>query len=162
MLSILFVCAANICRSPMAEALLKRLITGRPDAGEWHIESAGIWGVEGYPAAETSQLVMKAMGMDLSMHKSQPVSYELLKQFDLILTMEVFHKECLAIEYDGFKDRIYTISEMVDSTEDIHDPMGGKPEAYEATAHKLEQILSDGLERIVQLALSHQKSALDE
>jgi len=146
----------------MAEALLKRLVASRPDAGEWRIESAGIWGVNGYPAAETSQLVMQAMGMDLSMHKSQPVSYDLLMQFDLILTMEIFHKECLAIEYEGLEDRIFAISEMVDSTEDIHDPMGGKPEAYKATAHKLEQILSDGLERIVQLALSHQKRTLDD
>lgn len=139
----------------MAEALLKRLIADRPDAAEWHIESAGIWGVEGYPAAETSQLVMKSMGMDLSRHKSQPVSYELLKQFDVILTMENFQKEGLAIEYEAFKDRIFTISEMVYSNEDIRDPMGGKPEAYQATAQKLDQILTDGLERIVQLSLKH-------
>lgn len=150
--SILIVCTANICRSPMAEAILKRLVSERSDASQWHIESAGTWAVDGSQAALLSQYVMQTMGMDISEHHSQPVTYDLLQHFDLILTMENQHKEGLSIEYAGYKDRIFTLGEMVGSQEDIKDPIGGELADYERTAQKLEQILSQGLNRIAQLA----------
>ncbi len=59
----MIVCTANICRSPMAEAILKRLVSTRPDAAQWHIESAGTWAIDGYPAAEYCQYAMQSMGL---------------------------------------------------------------------------------------------------
>ena len=141
----------------MGEAILKRLVSGRPDADQWCIESAGTWAMDGYQPAASSQLVMQTMGMDISHHQSQSVTYDLLQQFDLILTMENQHKEGLSIEFEGLKDRIYMLSEMVGSTEDIPDPMGGELADYEETAHKLERMLSNGLDQIYMLAIKHQK-----
>lgn len=152
MLSILIVCTANICRSPMAEAILKHLVSKRPDATQWHIESAGTWASPGYQAAELSQYVMQTMGMDISSHRSQPVSLDLVRRFDLIVTMENNHKEGMSAEFRAYADRIYMLSELVGQTMNIPDPIGGELEDYVETANLLNRILSEGLERIYQLA----------
>lgn len=155
--SILIVCTANICRSPMAEAILKRLVAERPDADQWHIESAGTWANYGSPAATLTQFVIQSMGLDISNHHSQPVTFELIHQFDLILTMENQHKEGLILQFKPYADRIFMLSEMIGMLEDVRDPIGGELVDYQDTAQMLERILSDGLDRIYQLAVLHQK-----
>lgn len=157
MAAILIVCTANICRSPMAEAILMKLISMRPDADQWRVESAGTWAMEGSPPALLSQFVMEKMGMDISSHQSQPTSLELLRNFDLVLTMEGRHKIYLKDQYAVFAERIYMLSEMVGDWEDIPDPIGGELIDYEETAYLLERIMTDGFDKIVQLALIHQQ-----
>src|SRR4030042_3024995 len=144
--SILLVCTANICRSPMAEAILKRLVASRPDADQWHIESSGTWANFGIEPAALSQFVMHTMGMDISSHISQPVTMELLQNFDLILTMEANHKEGMIYHFSEFADRIFMLSEMVGIEEDVSDPMGGELVDFKATARELEHYLSDGFD----------------
>src|SRR5512139_3663322 len=126
--SILIVCTANICRSPMAEAILKSLVAKRPDADQWHIESAGTWARDGAPAALLSQYVVHEMGMDISKHRSKRVTRGLLRRFDLILAMERQQKEGLVLQFEPFADRIYMLSEMVGRLEDVPDPIGGEIE----------------------------------
>lgn len=157
MTAILFVCSANICRSPMAEVLLKKIVSERADGDEWHIESAGAWAQEGKPAAVLSQLVMERRGIDLSAHRSKPTSLILLYDFDLILTMEEEHKKYLQMKYGECTERIYRISEMVGDMFDIPDPIGGELSDYEQIAYLLEHILTDGVDKIYQTALIHQQ-----
>ena len=151
--SILIVCSANICRSPMAEAILKHLVANRPDAGEWHIASAGTWARYGAPAAVLSQVVVQEMGMDISSHRSQPVTDALIKQYDLVLTMERQHKEGLILQFTPYAKKIYMISEMVNRVEDVPDPIGGELTDYQVTANMLQHFLTDGLDKIYQLAI---------
>lgn len=136
----------------MAEAILKSLVMKRPDAERWHIESAGTWARDGSPAALFSQLVMQEMGLDISNHRSKPVTRALLRRFDLILTMERQQKEGLLLQYKPFADRIYMLSEMVGRFEDVPDPIGGEFIYYHATAKTIERLLSSGLDKIFQLA----------
>ena len=150
--AVLIVCSANICRSPMAEAILKKLISDRPDAEQWHVESAGTWAENGRPPAYLSRYVMEQMGMDISNHQSQPVSLRLLMNFDLILTMEMEHKTWLKTQYKEFSDRIYLLSEMVGDEADIPDPIGSELFEFQATALLLVRILTDGLDQICELA----------
>ena len=157
MTSVLIVCTANICRSPMAEAILKKLVLDRLDADQWHIESAGTWAHNGSPAAALAQIVMGKMGIDISAHRSQSTSLKLLKESDLVLTMEYEHKKYLRAQYGEFADRIYMMSEIVDEKFDIPDPIGGELADYENIAFMLEKILRDGLEKIHQLARLHQQ-----
>jgi len=155
MTAILIVCTANICRSPMAEAILKRLVSERLDADQWHVESAGTWAMDGSPPAILSQFVMEKMGMDISSHQSQPTSLKLIQHFDLVLTMENDHKKWLKIQYGEIADRIYMLSEMVGARVDIPDPIGGELLDFEETAFLLERILRDGIDKIHEMAFTY-------
>jgi len=140
----------------MGEAILKQLVSRRPDADEWRIESAGTWALQGSSPAPLSQLVMQTRGLDISHHQSQPVTDELIQHFDLVLTMESNHKEGLQFVFKDHADRIFMISELVGQREDISDPIGGELEDYDETANRLENLLSDGLDRILQLVKGHE------
>lgn len=146
--SILFVCTANICRSPIAEALLQKIVNKRPDAAQWRIESAGTWGLDGQSAAEGSRLAVSEFGMNISKHRARTVTRELLEQFDLILTMEAGHKEALRLEFPEIRSRIFQLSETIGHTFDIPDPIGQPLSGFKETAGQLDQILRDGFPQI--------------
>ncbi len=150
--SILFVCTANICRSPIAMGLLSNMLEEKQIDGEWQIESAGTWGLDGDPAAAGSQAVMNNLGIDISEHRARRVDYDLLRSYDLILTMENGHKEALCMEFPDFSDRIYMLSEMAGEKSDIDDPYGGAYSGYEQAAEDIQSYLEDGFDRIIQLA----------
>jgi len=142
----------------MASALFQGQIAQRPDAKRWRVASAGVWAMDGSPAARYTQAVVEKRGFDLSSHRAQGVSRELLRRYDLILTMERGHKEALQAEFPGLANRIYVITEMVDCRGDIADPMGGAVIDYEDTARELEGILTLGMEKIISLAAERQST----
>jgi protein-tyrosine-phosphatase len=152
--SILFVCTANMVRSPMAMALWRQMLGAA--ALDWQVESAGTWTVDGQPAAARAIQALKDRGALLSGHRSRPVSAELLRRFDLILVMETGHKEALKVEFPEVAGRVYLLSEMVGSRYDIPDPIGGPLSDYVETANEIERILSKGYGRICQLCQAAQ------
>lgn len=148
--SILFVCTANICRSPMAMALW-RAKTG-VSAADWHIESAGTWAIDGQPAAAGTQSALQERGLDVSQHLSRTVTTEMLLSFNLILTMERGQKEALMAEFPQIARRVFMLSEMVSEIYDIEDPVGGSLADFRATLGEIDDILTRGSERISRLA----------
>ncbi len=68
--------------------MLRNMLEERHTEGDWQVDSAGTWGLEGDPAAAGSRAVMENVGIDISDHKARRVDYELLKSSDLVLTME--------------------------------------------------------------------------
>ncbi len=151
--SVLFVCTANICRSPMAAALLRaRLEKERADWKDWRVGSAGTWALEGEPAAKNSRQVMIERGLDISQHKAQTVTVQLLNDYNLILTMEPGQKEALQVEFPAVARRVFLLGEMDGSMSAIDDPYGGSVEQYRTAAEKMDAILASGMERIIPLA----------
>lgn len=146
--AVLFVCTANVCRSPMASAIFRKILENKRDLANWRVESAGTWAIDGQPASVGSQQVMKKRGLDISDHRSRGVGQELLTLFDLILTMESGHKEALRAEFPEFADQIFMLSEMVDQMYDVADPIGRPIDEYEKTAVEIERLLSTGFEKI--------------
>lgn len=147
---VLFVCTANICRSPMAMGLLRSLVSEESEL--WQIDSAGTWAQEGLPAARNTQHILERMSFPISSHRSRTVTLEMLKSYNLILTMERGHKEALRVEFPGLADRIYMLSEMIGASYDIEDPIGGPLVEFEEMASEVERILEEGLGKIRSLA----------
>jgi protein-tyrosine-phosphatase len=76
---ILIVCTANICRSPMAAALLQHFLGGQNEPlKSLPVVSAGIAARQGDPISDNAVVAMKRVGLDVSHHASQPVTQPLL------------------------------------------------------------------------------------
>ena len=136
----------------MAVALFKHRISTREDAVQWRIESAGTWGIEGMGPAYGTIMALKNRGLSIPNHRSRIVTRELIRSFNLILTMESGQKEGLRIEYPEEASRIFMISEMIGRTYNILDPMAGSFWDFQETVNDLDYIFSTGFERIIQLA----------
>ncbi|QOR39282.1 low molecular weight phosphotyrosine protein phosphatase [Billgrantia diversa] len=78
---ILILCTGNICRSPVAAAMLEDRLTGK------QIESAGLNAPEGQGIEPTARLLAEAEGLDVSAHQARQVSLETLFKADLVLVM---------------------------------------------------------------------------
>jgi protein-tyrosine-phosphatase len=146
--AILFVCSANQCRSPMAEVLFEALLEQHGEREKWRVESAGVWAYNGARATTNAQKAMQERGLDLSGHTSQPAEGTLIKQFDVIVVMEVEHKSVLQQSHPDLADRIYTIRELAGGQGDFNDPVGGSLEIYKAAAEELEELLNLSYEAI--------------
>jgi protein-tyrosine-phosphatase len=151
--SVLFVCTANICRSPMAMGLLRNQVS--QDEKDWNIQSAGVWAQKGHPPSDFGRMVLLRRGIDISDHKSQPVTSELVQDFNLILVMEARHKDALVAAFPAYSYRFYLLSEMVRKSFDVEDPFGMALPDYEDTAQEIEQILQEGFYLIQTLSTNN-------
>jgi protein-tyrosine phosphatase len=155
MSTLLFVCTANICRSPMAEFLMKDKLAklgslAENPANDWRVGSAGTWGMDGSDMAEGVRAVLEEMGIKPGRHFARTVTAEMLNAFDLILTMERGQKEAIKIEFLTSAERVYMLSEMVGERFDIRDPMGEPIDEFRQTAKIIDSILNRGFDRIKQ------------
>ncbi len=150
MRSVLFVCTANICRSPLAMGLFHAQVM--PAACDWQVASAGVFAAPGYPAAQNTLVLLKQKGIDLSGHRSVQITLEMMQSYNLILTMERGQKEGIQIAFPDHAQKVYLMSEMVGEYWEIGDPVGGALIEFEETAREIEQILITGYDRICRLA----------
>ncbi len=149
--NILIVCTANICRSPVAEVLLKERLAILGTEG-WQVSSAGTWASTGQPAARYSIELMKEQGIDISLHRSRPVDNDLLGEADLVLTMETGHAEALKAEFPWHAGRIFLLTEMSDRRYSVPDPYGGPRIEYERMIREISGLINQGLSKIVEIA----------
>ncbi len=148
--AVLFVCTANICRSPMAEALFRLILREKGiDAQGWRIESAGTWAPQDRPADPVVVAQFAYRGVDLSAHRSRIVDAALLGGFPVIVTMEPGHKEALQVEFRPLRGRVFTLAELAGENGSVADPTGGPPEAYARTVDEIERLLRLAFDRII-------------
>jgi protein-tyrosine phosphatase len=147
---VIFICTANVCRSPMAMGLLRQRTL--PQQHEWIIESAGTWAEGGQPAALRTIQVLKKRGIELGNFKSRILTEEMLESFYLILTMERGHKEAIRVEFPELVNRVFLLSEMINQDFDIDDPVGKPFAAFDETAQEIDTILTRGLKKITELS----------
>lgn len=152
MKSVLFVCTANMCRSPLAEGLMKRMVDQLGEADEWRIESVGVGALDGQPATFESVLVAAEHGVDIGGHLSRAATLERLELFSLVLVMEQRHKDILDGEFPQLSERVRLMTELVGETGDIWDPVGTGIENYRIMADRVQGILERGMGRIMELA----------
>ena len=102
---LLFVCSGNICRSPAAEALARDELR-RQNRDDVIAESCGTLGIVGEPAAPYTLRALRERGIDLETFRSRAMSYFLLREADLVIGMETYHRDAARHELGGDLDLV--------------------------------------------------------
>ena len=129
---ILFVCTGNICRSPFAEGLLKKLVQKKGLDGIV-ADSAGLLALPGNSATGLAQKVAAEYYVDLSGHAAKSVREDIINKNDLILVMEKPHAENLLDTFPEAEDKVFLIRRFArfgSKNRGVADPYGLNYEAY--------------------------------
>lgn len=152
MRSILFVCTANICRSPMAEGVFCHL-TSESGAAKFEIDSAGTHDYHvGKPPFPTAMEVAKRRGYDITHQISRRVAAGDFDHFDHIIAMGRGHiKHLKTIAPTRCKQKIELLLEYSDifHGQDVPDPYGGEVKDFELALDMIE----DGCRGLAQLLI---------
>ena len=151
----LIVCTGNTCRSPMAEGILRELLSERLNCNADEIDqrgatvmSAGISAGAGGAAATPAIEVMSQSGIDLRTHSSQPLTPQLINFSDVILTMTNGHRAAIVNRWPHLEKKTFTVRR---DNGDISDPIGGPVELYRQCAEQIRENLVQWVE-----AFNHQ------
>lgn len=125
---ITFICSGNICRSPMAQGILKQIISRTRYRNDVSVHSAGILPIEPSPAAMNAIEVAQANEIDLHQHISRPVSVDIMNETNLVICMAWDHYQYLQKKFPTQKRKIillkqwYLQKSLVNPS--IKDPVG--------------------------------------
>ena len=147
MVRVVFVCTGNICRSPMAEALLREKWKQQGYDG-LVVSSMGIHGLENQEASQFAQDIFKENNLDLSEHRSRKLNIPELESADLIFSMEKVQKEFLKLFFPKFDDKSYLLGawpEKETRKSDIKDPMGSPLKTYK----QVFKVINEHIDRII-------------
>lgn len=148
----LFVCTGNTCRSPMAEGILRKYLAEKLHcavdqlgAMGYKVASAGLLNLEGASASSESVAACSARGVDISSHRSQPLSVELIEESDRIFAMERIHQARVVALSPGAAGKCVLLAD-----DEIGDPIGQRKAVYDRCADLIEKAVKN---RIGELAL---------
>lgn len=142
--SILVVCVGNICRSPYAAALLRRHLGQFLDS-EGQIRSAGLLS----PGRRSPVEAIRAAGrrnIDLSAHRSQPITEQLVRHAELIIVMSGEQARVLRNRFPVGRREICHLGDLdperID-TRDILDPFEREPEVFERSYARIDRCVAE-------------------
>ena len=154
MKNVLFICTGNICRSPMAEGLLRQMSAGRIEAA-----SAGLGAGRGQQPSAHAVNVLKEEGIDISDIRSQPVSAHLLEKADYIFTMTRDHLDMLLLLFPEMaaKARLLRFDEAAKGGRaDVTDPIGGTRATYESCKEDIKRAIP----RVIEMITGEKKTTM--
>jgi len=149
--NILFVCSGNTCRSPMAEYALRMLLEKeRPD--KVAVMSAGTLGLRNQPATIYAQEAARIWDLDLSPHRSQALTADLIARSDLVIAMAPEHyQEIIRLDRRS-ANKTYLMKSFPDNSpngEAVADPIGMDLEYYNEVFLEIGEYLGKHLPEIL-------------
>jgi protein-tyrosine phosphatase len=129
MAAVLVVCTGNVCRSPVAEGIVRATLEARFGASAPSVASAGIAGWEGSDADPNSIEAAAEVGVDVSGHRGRRLRGDDVRDARLILTMAREHSDAIARLHADATRRTFTLKELVrllealPASEDVGDPL---------------------------------------
>jgi len=153
-MSVLFVCMGNICRSPTAEGVFRRLVDERAPSLGLEIDSAGTHDYHvGEPPDERAVAAAARRGIDLGRLRARQVEDADFERFDLIVAMDRLNREVLLARSPGScRERIRLFMEFAGSSEldEVPDPYYGGPVSFEQVLDLAEEAAAGLLEEVMQ------------
>lgn len=151
-MKIMFICTGNICRSAMAEGLLKKKIFDN----KLNIEvcSSGLYASIGDAPTYEARRTMEEYGVDISKHRATNTKYSNVKEMDLILCATSSHKKTLLSWYPKLEGKVFTMKEYVNYNREFHDsidikdPWGYDLDTYRSCAGEIDECLELLIEKI--------------
>lgn len=142
--TVLLVCTGNTCRSPMGEAVARDLLAKARglraeelEAAGVRVISAGLHAASGSPATAEAVDVLRDRALDLSTHRSQPLTPQLVLEADVIYTMTASHRRAIVEMLPSATDKTHTL----DEDGDVEDPIGTDAASYARTADQITRLL---------------------
>lgn len=132
---ILVVCIGNICRSPMAEYLLKQ------ELPKLDIHSAGIQGLTGHPADDKALLCMQRLNIDMQAHIAKKLTGDMLKQADLVLVMSQNQQKHIERTWPFAKGKTFRLGHW--QQRDIADPYQHDQAMFDQTCQLIQDCITD-------------------
>ena len=133
--SVLFICTGNICRSPMAEGLLRHALAGESyPYNQIAVHSAGIAAGDGYPVSSNSLVALQKVGINLRDHLSKRVTMDDLLASDYVFAMTHGHLDSLRNLLGGrMEESLFLMREFLKDTYEVEipDPYGMGLSHYE-------------------------------
>ncbi|MBX3666340.1 MAG: low molecular weight phosphotyrosine protein phosphatase [Burkholderiales bacterium] len=135
MTRVLFVCMGNICRSPTAEGVFRRLVEAEGLAGRIHIDSAGTHDYHiGDPPDARAQAAAARRGYDLSQLRARQVTRADFTAFDYVLAMDEHNRGLLLQQCPPehrAKVRLFLEFAAGEVPAEVPDPYYGGPQGFE-------------------------------
>lgn len=128
-MKVLMVCTGNLCRSPMAEAMLRHALETR-GCRDIRVSSAGTWAHYGTRAMPEAAAVLADRGIDLSEHRSRALDPKEVEEADVVVAMTSVHQREVAEIAPQATGKLVLIKELAEMTEGS----GGTQERIRGTA----------------------------
>jgi protein-tyrosine phosphatase len=129
MAQVLVVCTGIVCRSPIAEVVLRRAFGAKLGANAPQVASAGTMGWTGSAADPSSVAAAAERGVDISGHRARELEPADIDGSGLILGMDIEHAHAVVAEVPEARSRTFTLKELVRLVESL-------PEVHEATPER--------------------------